>query len=135
MDINKWKEEWMALDAAEERTAFEGRFRNAIKQIPEEDLAGVQREFLQMAKSDLAEAERLMEVVNLRKKLEPVLKFISLSEIAKVYFGKSRHWLYHRLNNTVINGTPAQFTDKDVETLKTALSDLSDKMKQAVQLI
>lgn len=63
MDLKKWKEEWMALETAEESTAFERRFREAIKQLPEEDLAGVQREFLHMAKTDLMEAERFMEKI------------------------------------------------------------------------
>ncbi|MDH6358086.1 DUF5053 domain-containing protein [Parabacteroides sp. PF5-9] len=131
MDLKKWKKEWVSLETEEQRSDFAVRFKEAIRQTPDDKRPELEAAFLEMAASDLEEAENLLEVVKLRNKLEPVLNFISLSEIAKVYFGKSRHWLYHRLNGTNINGVPAEFTANDLSTLKTALNEISEKIRKA----
>ncbi|MCU7604834.1 DUF5053 domain-containing protein, partial [Riemerella anatipestifer] len=54
--------------------------------------------------------------------------FISLSYVAEKYFGKTKSWLYQRINENTVNGKPAKFTEKEIETLNYALQDLSKKI-------
>lgn len=47
--------------------------------------------------------ERAEEAI-LRDKLGELPEAISFSYIAKKYFGKSRNWLYQRINGNIVNG-------------------------------
>jgi len=69
----------------------------------------------------LAESKLLIEKVN----LEEVSNIISIAYISKKYFGKTRHWLYQRLNGSIVNGKPARFTPDEKNRLKEALQDIS----------
>ena len=42
----------------------------------------------------------------LKDKLKEVSKIVSISYIAKEYFGKSRSWLHQRINGNIVNGHP-----------------------------
>jgi len=53
------------------------------------------------------------------------LEYASLSKIAKNYFGKSKEWLYQRINGYKVNGSPAQFTQEERAKLAMALQDIS----------
>ncbi len=55
---------------------------------------------------------------------------LSLSYIAKKYFGKDRTWLYQRLNGTLVNGKPATFTQKELTILADSLKDLSSQLSE-----
>ena len=64
-----------------------------------------------------------------KEKLDKVLDFASMSYIAEHYFGKTRQWLYQRINGNIINGKPADFTPEELKTLSFALSELGNIMK------
>ena len=63
-------------------------------------------------------AERLGEITDM----------VSMAYIAKTYFKKSRSWLAHKLNGNIVNGKPSQFTDEELNTLRFALRDMSNKL-------
>lgn len=65
---------------------------------------------------------------NVKLQLSEVSKIISLSYIATEYFHKSRNWLYHKINGSVINGKPVRFTADEINTLNYALQDISRKI-------
>jgi hypothetical protein len=67
-------------------------------------------------------------MLSIRQKMEGIIPAISLVYIAKEYFGKTDAWLYQRINGNVVNGKPARFTDKEIDTLKHALNDISKKI-------
>jgi len=69
----------------------------------------------------LEESKSLVEKVNLGE----VSDIISIAYIAQKYFGKTRHWLYQRLNGSVVNGKPARFTQDEKVRLREALQDVS----------
>ena len=69
------------------------------------------------------------EIVSIRRKLEHLLPYISLSNIAIDYFGRSRQWLYQKLNETEVNGKTVRFTDKELGTLSNALHEIGAKMQ------
>lgn len=63
--------------------------------------------------------------------LEEVTKIVSITYIAETYFNRSRSWLGHRINGNIINGKPARFSPSELATLKNALEDISNKMREA----
>lgn len=86
--------------------------------------------FAATRKGLLATKETLQEM-NLALELGDVAKAISLSYIAKTYFGKSKAWLYQRLNAHTVNGKPAQFTEEERKRFAEALHDLSRRIEDA----
>ena len=63
-----------------------------------------------------------------RAKLGDLPEALSLSYIAKKYFGKSRGWLMQKVNGNKVNGKIAVFTDEERLLFRKALQDLSEKM-------
>lgn len=80
-----------------------------------------------MVKAARETADRA-EALVIKSKMKEVLPAISISYIAKTYFNKSRQWMYQRLNGSVVNGKPTNFTLEEVEILKKAMVDLGDKI-------
>lgn len=73
--------------------------------------------------------------VNVKDMLGEVGEALNLSYIAKHYFGKSRNWLYQRLNQSAVNGKPAAFSQAELKRLSDSLDELSNKIHQiSVQL-
>lgn len=72
--------------------------------------------------------EEYKNLVILRQ-LQSVSPYISLSEISKTYFGKSRGWLSQRLHENRVRGKKVCLKPEEINTLKAALLDLSDKLK------
>lgn len=64
----------------------------------------------------------------IKLQMQEVADIISLSYLAKRYFNKSRSWLYQRMNGNIVNGKPARFTEDELETLNSALKDISQKL-------
>jgi hypothetical protein len=109
----------------EERIQFlEERDERILSKTPEE-LATFEADTM---KSLVAIRERLDEIY-MQLKLDNVANAISLSYIAKTYFGKSKAWLYQRLKGYNENGTPARFTDEERKTFIEALHDLSRRIE------
>ena len=72
----------------------------------------------------IAEADEMI----FRAKLGELSDALSLSYIAKKYFGKSRGWLMQKGNGNMVNGRVATFTDEERRQFRDALQDLSEKM-------
>lgn len=64
----------------------------------------------------------------IKLQLQEVSEIISLSWIAKKYFGKTKNWLYQRINGNIVNGKPCRFTNEELETFNHALKDISQKI-------
>ena len=86
--------------------------------------------FLAETEALLAKGDRMMEedVNDIREKLGSLPEIINLSAVAKHCFGKSRTWLYQRINGNKVNGKIAAFTDEERLMFRKALQDLSEKM-------
>lgn len=83
-----------------------------------------------------AKGDRMMEeeVNHLRSQLGSLPEVINLSGIAKRYFGKSRTWLYQRINGNKVNGKTAYFTRAELRQLEEALHDIGNQLL-AVRLV
>ena len=66
--------------------------------------------------------------VEVRNMLGEMADALSLSYLAKRYFEKDKTWLYHRLNNSNVNGKPASFSQQELIILADSLKDLSSKL-------
>lgn len=86
-------------------------------------LQGVKEDFEHIHK-DLEEVRQEL----LRGKMREVLPAISVSYIARKYFGKSASWFYQRLNGNKVNGKEAAFTPNELSTLSAALNDIGKKL-------
>ena len=93
---------------------------------------------LQKIRQEVGELKRTLSA---RELMEPILPFISVSALAKEYFGKSASWFYQRLNGTswfyqrlngnMVHGKPVSFTQEELTVLAHALNDMASKLQQA----
>lgn len=70
-----------------------------------------------------------------RKRLKEVPEAVSFSYIAKKYFGKSRGWLMQKVNNNIVHGTAAKFSDSELHQFKGALMDISRQLSDVAQAL
>ena len=107
--------------ATEEEKAAVGKEMAALQEQNPEAYREALEELIQ-------ETARECETLRMADKLGEMTKIVSMSYIARHYFGKTRSWISHKLNGDSLNGKTAQFTDAEVQTLKMALQDISKKL-------
>lgn len=76
-------------------------------------------------------ADMAREELAVRHKISGIAEAVSLSYIAKTYFGKSRGWLMQKVNGNIVNGKKAGFTPAESRQMREALQDLSEKLSKA----
>lgn len=76
------------------------------------------------------EVADIRRTLSIRQQMEPILPYISVSSLAKDYFGKSTSWFYQRLNGNIVHGKSVAFTDKELNILKDALNDVASKLNK-----
>ena len=114
------------------------------KDVPQADFVGTGSEEEQKAETALQieNAFKVLEGVKanneeldarrIREKLGNVPEAISMSYIAKNYFGKTKTWLYQRLNGNRVNGKEARFTESEARQLQDALHDLGRRLSSII---
>ena len=118
-------EEFKKLKTIEEKKAFQDKRKANFKN----KTVAEQKEYTAATKAGLkAAVERSEEIIE-RFELGEVANIVSVSYIAQKYFGKTRHWLYQRLNGSLVNGKPARFTAEEKKKLQEALQDISNIIK------
>lgn len=60
---------------------------------------------------------------------EDLSKVLNVSYLAERFFGKSSSWLYQKLNHSIKNGKPCDFTAEERETLANALDTLAIELE------
>jgi len=118
--INQLKEAFCNAKNDSERNAVDIQMKELINEDPDK----FSEAMLTSAKETADRATQLA----MKQKLKDVIPAISLVYIAKTYFDKTDAWLYQRINGNIVNGKPAAFTPKEMETMKFALNDLSNKL-------
>lgn len=66
--------------------------------------------------------------ISIQEQLEPVKEIVSLSYIAKNYFGKSAAWLQQRIYGYKVRGKVYTLSSKDIDILNAAIQDISKKL-------
>lgn len=75
------------------------------------------------------------EATIMKKQLADLLVAISWADLSRTYFGKSSSWLYHKMDGRDGNGKPTAFTPDEIQLLKDALLDLSNRIRRAAEKI
>lgn len=134
-ELKKWKDDFAKARTEQAKLEHKKRFNAYVNSLSPSDKKEFLNEFKKSAEQAIDEAKKLAKIAERKEKLDKVLDFASMSYIAEHYFGKSRQWLYQRINGNLINGKPADFTPEELKTLSFALSELGDVMKKASLLI
>jgi hypothetical protein len=71
------------------------------------------------------------EKTTAKQQLNDIMLEVSWADISKTYFGKSSSWIYNKLNGRDGNGGCGEFTEDEKETLRLALYDLSNRLREA----
>lgn len=97
----------------------------------------MQKEEKKEAGSYLLEAmkRRRRPDVDVKAMLSEISDALSLSYIAKQYFGKDKSWIYQRMNNATVNGKTVYFTNDELKTLADSLGDLSNRLSAISSII
>lgn len=70
-----------------------------------------------------------------KEKLKDILLNINIAKLAKQYFNRSSGWLYHKLDGIDGNGGTNDFSPEELEQLRGALYDLSDRIRKAADTL
>lgn len=118
------KELWKQSSEVE-RSAIDQQITELLDSMTDKETeqltVGIQTDFDNIHQ-DLSE---IKEQLTIRERLEPVLPYLSVSNLAKEYFGKSSSWFYQRLNGNNVHGKVCRFTKEELAILDTALKDIS----------
>lgn len=114
-----WEQIGRTKDAEEKKRILEQL--NGLVSENETVLAPV---FNELATSAVAGAQSLL----FKEKFEYLSKTLSMANVAREYFGKSTAWMSQKLNGHIKNGKPAAFTVSELQTLKSALKDISSRL-------
>lgn len=127
------KKQWKQ-SAEEDRLSIDRQIAELMDSMTEQEIeqlaVGVQSDFDNIHQ----EVAEIKEQLTIRKRLEPVLPYLSVSKLSKDYFNKSSSWFYQRLNGNKIHGKVCQFTDKELETLDMALKDISQRLSLGLSI-
>lgn len=125
--MNETKQKVEELKACIGKTDSESRkkFEEALVYLKENDSEEVQLMLSDLLSVGLAEVRQ--EVETLKKQIGEVYDLIPLSYIAEKYFGKTRAWLYQRLNGYQVRGKVYSLNEKEKEIFNKAMQDLAER--------
>lgn len=84
-------------------------------------------EIERMAEERLEEFKRNYRPIEIKE--AEIFNVLNASYIAKRFFGKSRNWLYQKLNHNIKNGKEAKFTSEEYQQLKNAIETIADELQ------
>jgi len=122
------KEEWKQTKGAE-HAAIEKKMEAFFESLSDDEKEEVQSAVSSDFAAMHAEIAEINQTLDVREKLAPILPIISVSYIAKHFFGKSTSWFYQRLNRNRIHGKPVQFTPAEIEKLNRAIHSISKQLE------
>jgi hypothetical protein len=109
---------------------------SAVRLQTKHELEEMNAQLIAETEALLAKGDRMMaeDVNDIKEKLGNIPEIINLSAVARQCFGKSRTWLYQRLNGNIVNGKPAYFTRAERKQLLDFLHGLGNNLL-AVELV
>ena len=121
--------EIMISDSPTKTVDFQKKVDEINKLYPTEEDGNIIADFVLQCYEEIGnELEQVKNELTVRQQLADISGVISLSYIAKNYFGKSKQWLNNKINGCIVNGKPSKFTEDEKEKLNHALNDLSKKL-------
>lgn len=74
-------------------------------------------------------------VLDMKQRVKDILLSVSWREFSKTYFERSSSWFYHKMDGIDGNGGKGGFTEQEVEQMRGALIDLSNRIRHAAENI
>lgn len=122
-EIVKLRAQYRAAKTEEQRAAIDKQ----MKELAQSDPDTFGSTMVELARETAQRAQEML----LRERLNDILPAVSVSYIAKNYFGKTRAWLHQRINGSMVNGHPARLNAEECKTLEFALKDIGHKLSSA----
>ena len=119
-EILKLRNQYVATRNVKQREEIDRQ----MKELAAQDPAAFAAAMVELAHETAVSAKEL----RMREQLNDILPAISLAYIAKTYFGKTRQWLYQRINGSLVNGKPAKMTPDEAKNFEFALKDLGARL-------
>ena len=133
--IREHFERFYKAETAKERKAISDDYKRWFNSLSEEEQkaeTALQIENARMVLEGVKVNNEELDARRIREKLGTVPEAISMSYIAKNYFGKTKTWLYQRLNGNKVNGKEARFTEEEARQLQAALHDLGQRLSSII---
>lgn len=133
--IREHFERFYKAETAKERKAISDDYKRWFNSLSEEEQkaeTALQIENARMVLEGVKVNNEELDARRIREKLGSVPEAISMSYIAKNYFGKTKTWLYQRLNGNKVNGKEARFTEEEARQLQAALHDLGQRLSSII---
>lgn len=80
-----------------------------------------------MAKERFEEFKQNYQPIEVKE--AEIFNVLNASYIAKRFFGKSRNWLYQKLNHNIKNGKEVEFTSEEYQKLKEAIETIAEELQ------
>ncbi|HIY88250.1 MAG TPA: DUF5053 domain-containing protein [Candidatus Bacteroides pullicola] len=128
------KQQWVK-STEEERAHIDEEINALLESMSDDEHQQMDQAVIEDLRSLRQGAEALGRTFKARDLMKPVLPFISVSALAKEYFGKSSSWFYQRLNGNVVHGKQVAFTEEELTTLAKALRDMAAKLERAAAAV
>lgn len=114
-----------------------GRFDTLLQEIKnqytsKQDKKDIEMFFIHSCNQVENDIVKIKEEIKIKEQLKEISEIISLSYIAKKYFNKTRTWIYQRINENTVHGKTVKFTDEELDTLRFAIKDISNKLGSLV---
>lgn len=93
-----------------------------------EDKRIIEQHLLGEANNIMEDMKLIKKELTVREQMKDVINLVPLAYIAKNYFGKSRAWLYQRINGYKVRGKVYTLNEKEIETFNRALKDIGSKI-------
>lgn len=121
-------EDFCNCSTEEERKENDMRFSELMSSVPQEErkLAG---QYLREVMAERKKIKSPKTDKELKSVLEGISDVVSLSYIAKEYFGKDRTWLYKKINGTIA------FTEDEIKILSMALKNIANNISDTSSLL
>lgn len=98
------------------------------KYTSEEDRRIIEQHLLGEANHIMEDMKLIKKELTIREQMKDIINLVPLSYIAQTYFGKSRAWLYQRINGYKVRGKVYSLNEKEIEIFNRALKDIGTKI-------
>lgn len=118
----------------EGREWMDKEFELIMSEVPAEErkLCGqILREELKKRRVEIAGRKE----IDVRGEMGELMQVLNMAYIAREFFHKDRSWLAQRLNGNIVNGKPSAFTDEELETFRSALVDIQNRLSETISNI
>ena len=72
-------------------------------------------------------------ITDMKKRIRDIQMAISWRDFANTYFQRSSSWFYHKMDGIDGNGGVGGFNGKEAEQMRSALFDLSDRIRRVAE--